>query len=80
MTEADWTYDAALDLTGLLCPLPVLAVRKQLLAMAPGGRLYVETTDPMATVDIPHFCAEAGHRLLAKDAGKKSCRFLIERG
>jgi tRNA 2-thiouridine synthesizing protein A len=59
---ADW--DETVDCEGLLCPLPVLRARKRLLAMAPGRVLCVRATDAMARVDLPHFCAEAGHSYL----------------
>lgn len=56
--------DITLDCAGLLCPLPVLRARKQLLAMAKGQTLAVQTTDAMALIDLPHFCQEAGHAYL----------------
>lgn len=58
-----------LDLSGLLCPLPVLKARKRLEAMDPGSILKVIATDPMSAIDMPHFCNEQGHTLLdqAKD-------------
>ncbi|MEN8660409.1 sulfurtransferase TusA family protein [Marivita sp.] len=52
-----------LDATGLLCPLPVLKARKRLLSLTSGDTLVVRTDDPAAIVDVPHFCAEAGHAL-----------------
>jgi tRNA 2-thiouridine synthesizing protein A len=48
--------------------------------MAPGKRLLVETTDPVAAIDMPNFCREAGHRLIASDTTASPLRFLIERG
>ena len=68
------------DLKGLNCPLPVLKARKRLAGMASGARLWVETTDPLAVIDIPAFCNDDGHRLLACDAVGTGHRFLIERG
>ncbi len=56
--------DAELDATGLLCPLPVLKARKRLKAMEKGAILKILADDPAAIVDVPHFCAEQGHRLL----------------
>lgn len=55
------THD--LDATGLLCPLPVLRARKRLRDLAAGDVLRVQTDDPAAIIDIPHFCAEQGHLL-----------------
>ena len=80
MTEADWSHDVRLDVRGLACPLPVLKARKALIGMASGKRLLVETTDPVAAIDMPNFCREAGHRLIASDTTVSPFRFLIERG
>ncbi|WP_090205554.1 sulfurtransferase TusA family protein [Yoonia litorea] len=60
-------FDAELDAKGLLCPLPVLKARKRLMALQSGQILRVEADDPAAVIDIPHFCQEAGHTLLASD-------------
>lgn len=56
--------DDRLDAIGLLCPLPVLKARKRLKGMDAGAILEVLADDPAAIVDVPHFCAEAGHTLL----------------
>jgi len=69
-----------LDARGLLCPLPVLKARKRLLAMAPGSLLSVIASDPAAVVDMPHFCQQAGHRLLAIEEVEGGHRYLIARG
>lgn len=70
-----------LDACGLLCPLPVLKARKRLLAMQPGQVLRLLATDAAAVVDVPHFCAEAGHELLSCDPAEGGARaYLIRRG
>jgi tRNA 2-thiouridine synthesizing protein A len=68
------------DLRGLNCPLPVLKAGKRLSAMTPGRRLWLETTDPLAVIDIPAFCAGEGHALVAAEPVEGGHRFLIERG
>ena len=68
------------DLRGLNCPLPVLKARKRLLTMDTGSRLWLETTDPLAVIDIPAFCTENGHRLVATETVAGGHRFLVERG
>lgn len=80
MTAITWDSDRALDLRGLACPLPVLKTRKALLMLQPGKRLLVEASDPLAAIDIPHFCKEAGHTLLAAEQREDAFVFLIERG
>ena len=73
-------HPAVYDLKGLNCPLPVLKARKRLAAMPVGSRLWLETTDPLAVLDIPAFCAEAGHSLVESFAVEGGHRFLVERG
>ncbi|MEP9372962.1 sulfurtransferase TusA family protein [Mesorhizobium sp. KR1-2] len=68
------------DLKGLNCPLPVLKARKRLAGMTPGSLLWLETTDPLAVIDIPAFCSESGHRLVETQAQPDGHRFLVERG
>jgi tRNA 2-thiouridine synthesizing protein A len=68
-----------LDLSGLLCPLPVLKAGRALKAMARGEVLRVTATDPMAAIDMPHFCAEQGHRLLSQEPSAAGTIFRIER-
>jgi tRNA 2-thiouridine synthesizing protein A len=57
-------FDATLDATGLLCPLPVLKARKRLQTMASGTVLQMLADDPAAIIDVPHYCHEAGHTLI----------------
>jgi tRNA 2-thiouridine synthesizing protein A len=73
-------WDQVVDCEGLLCPLPVLRARKVLLGMERGQVLCVRATDKMALIDLPHFCAEAGHAYLeARDEGAVTLH-LIRRG
>ena len=68
------------DLRGLNCPLPVLKTRKRLESMPGGSRLWVETSDPLAVIDMPNFCLSDGHRLLETVTIEGGHRFHIERG
>lgn len=68
------------DLRGLKCPLPALRSAKRLAAMKPGARLWIETTDPLATIDIPALCQDEGHILVEREAAADGHRFLVERG
>ncbi|MCR9148208.1 MAG: sulfurtransferase TusA family protein [Rhodobacteraceae bacterium] len=53
-----------IDAVGLLCPLPVLKLRKRMKPLASGDMIILRADDPAAVVDVPHFCNEAGHRLV----------------
>jgi tRNA 2-thiouridine synthesizing protein A len=68
------------DLKGLNCPLPVLKARRRLADMPSGAQLWLETTDPLAVIDIPAFCQDHGHRLVHSEAQAGGHRFLVERG
>ena len=67
------------DLRGLKCPLPVMKTRKRLSTMPAGSGLWVESDDPLAVIDIPHFCHEDGHVLEASERVEAGHRFLIRK-
>lgn len=71
---------AELDATGLLCPLPVLKIRKRLQPLTRGDILDVLADDPAALVDIPHFCAEQGHEFLGAAEEGAATRYRIRKG
>lgn len=56
--------DLEIDALGLLCPLPVLRLRKRMETLDQGARVCLIADDPAAIVDVPHFCNEAGHEML----------------
>ena len=58
------THDIEINATGLLCPLPVLKLRKRMAILKSGSIIKILADDPAALVDIPHFCNENGHFLL----------------
>jgi tRNA 2-thiouridine synthesizing protein A len=68
-----------LDLTGLKCPLPALKTRKALKSLAPGDRLEVRCTDPLAVIDIPHLVGAIGDRLETIERGERETVFRIEK-
>jgi len=68
--------DLEVDARGLLCPLPVLRLRKRMGPLAPGALVRLLADDPMAAVDVPHFCAEQGHQMVAAEGAA----FVIRKG
>lgn len=69
----------SLDARGLLCPLPVLKARKRLQTLDIGDRLRMHATDPAAMIDVPHFCTEAGHRLVESREDGDAVLYIIEK-
>lgn len=69
-----------LDTLGLLCPLPVLKARKRLQSLPAGAVLELLADDPAAIIDVPHFCAEAGHALVQQDEKDGHQIYLIRKG
>lgn len=64
------TQNETLDACGLLCPLPVLKLRKRLKSLNNGDVIALRADDPAAVVDVPHFCMESGHELVStQDSG-----------
>ena len=68
-----------IDVRGLKCPLPVLKAARRMQPHASGARFVLIATDPMAAIDVPHFCNEHGHRLLAESREGGELRFEIEK-
>ena len=68
------------DARGHRCPVPSLRLRKAMETVAPGARLVLLATDPMARIDVPHLMNELGGRVVAvrEDAGW--LEITVERG
>lgn len=69
-----------IDATGLLCPLPVLKLRKGMRHLAPGDKVRLICDDPAAAIDVPHFCAEAGHELISVEEAGPRATYLLRKG
>ena len=73
------TPDHTLDARGLLCPLPVLKLRKRLKSLAVGEVIAMQADDPAALVDVPHFCAESGHEMVSATEAAGVQTYLIRK-
>lgn len=69
-----------LDVTGLLCPLPVLRARRTLDNLKQGDTLVVTASDPASVQDMPAFCSMAGHKLVIAYEADGAFIFEIEKG
>lgn len=87
MNDADATppnvpyrIDLEIDATGLLCPLPVLRLRKRLTDVPAGAIVRLLATDPVAEIDVPHFCSEQGHAFLGAEPCDAATAYLVRKG
>lgn len=70
-----------LDLTGLLCPLPILLAAREMRKLRPGDLLEVLGDDPGIREDMPVWCERAGHRLVEMvEEEEGRIRSLVEKG
>lgn len=73
-------FDLEIDAIGLLCPLPVLRVRKRMQPLKSGEVVKLLASDPAAAVDVPHFCNENGHAFLGSESDGKATIYFIRKG
>lgn len=79
MTDKDVNADSLLDCKGLLCPQPVIRLKRHIGRMQSGQTVLVVCTDELSMVDVPHFVASAKHDLLSKSAGQGEFHFLVRK-
>lgn len=72
-------YDLEIDAIGLLCPLPVLRLRKRIGDLDSGQVARLLADDPAAVIDVPHFCNEAGHEFLGAVAEGDTKAFFVRK-
>jgi len=65
------------DARGHRCPVPTLKLRKALAGAPAGGRVRLLADDPMARIDVPHFAAEVGAEILAREEIGGGFSFLV---
>ncbi len=64
-----------LDVTGTLCPVPVLRTARRVRRLPPGALLEVVGDDPLMRLDIAAWCAKEGHEVVAMEevGGRVRC-------
>lgn len=73
-------FDFEVDACGLMCPLPLLRLKKALQNVAPGQVVRVLATDPAAVLDFGVFVEQGGHSLLHRAEAEGVLCFLIRKG
>ena len=65
------------DARGHRCPVPTLRLRRALEGAPAGTRVRLLADDPLARIDVPHFAAQAGARLLEQTDVEGGLSFLV---
>ena len=68
-----------LDARGHHCPVPTLRLRRALGEASAGDEIRLLADDPMAKIDVPHFCAEGGFELVSVAAGADGLAFIVRK-
>ena len=79
MTPNDTKLSILIDARGHRCPVPTLRLRREIEAAPPGAELQLWADDPMAQIDVPHFCNQNNHVLLSSDVRDGGWIFTIRR-
>jgi tRNA 2-thiouridine synthesizing protein A len=69
----------ALDLRGLLCPMPVVKLAKAVKGMAVGELVQATASDPGVLADIPAWCKSTGNELVKMEKGDKVFTFVVRK-
>lgn len=71
--------DRDLDAKGMLCPMPVISVKRAIKELQRGQVLAVHATDKGACRDIPAWAEQTGHTLLDTKEEQGIYTFYIEK-
>ena len=72
-------FDQQQDLSGLICPLPILRIKAAIARMAPGEVLKVTVSNLESVNEINHFARQSGHLVRAAEESSKRHLFWIEK-
>ena len=72
--------DIELDLSGLMCPMPLLKAKLALNAMTPAQVLKVVATDPGSEKDFQLFAQQSNNKILEFRKDEAAYIYWIEKG
>ena len=73
-------FSQEVDASGLLCPLPLLRLKKTLMIMASGDVVKIIATDPAAHLDFGVFTNQAVHQIIELIIEDNQQIFYIKKG
>ncbi len=65
LDEQTVQVDRELDVSGLVCPLPILRTKQSLATMISGQMLKIVATDPASVIDFQVFSDQTGNELIS---------------
>ena len=71
--------DKFLDAKGMLCPMPVISVKRAIKDLTRGQIIAIAATDVGARRDIPAWAEATGHKLLRETEDGGVLTFFIEK-
>ncbi len=74
------TADRVLDCRGLLCPMPVVRIGREIEDMEPGEVVKVMATDRGSIADVPAWAADTGNEVLDWHEETDHVVFYVRRG
>lgn len=72
-------YDYTLDTTGLLCPMPIVELRKKIDDLRSGSILEMSADDMGAVKDVPAWCNSTGNEYLGMEKEGDVVKFYIRK-
>jgi len=76
---SDVTIAKALDLKGLLCPMPIVKLSKAIKEVEVGQSIEAFATDPGVMADVPAWCRTTGNELVVLEKQDKQFHFIVRR-
>ena len=71
--------DVLLDVTGLICPMPLLKAKRALNAMEIGQTLRILATDHTSLQDFTTFSEQSGHQLISSNVNEGVYNHLLRK-
>ena len=68
LPDPDVNETRTIDLTGLKCPGPIVALNTEIRQIAGGGQLDALSDDPAFELDVKAWCRRTGHELMSVHA------------
>ena len=72
-------FSATIDARGHHCPVPTLKLQKEMRRAPSGAVVALIADDPMAQIDVPHFCNQNNYLLRSVETFGTGWRFEIVR-